>query len=246
MSVTVGAAESRALWDAVDLITKATKRKADRDFDNAEWLWQLANDPTLTYCDVEAYRAATLAYGEIPALWDQAEWALTTGSEMTEGGGSSLRERSPADLDLMETMLTIRETIWTQLEGRSIPPKDGAKARVRQLASHLVTNGPVEHVEWWTFRFAQWSRLLLTHLNALDHVAKNVYLRNTACPACQTRQVTRLDPATGERRVTPAILIDFADDLIRAAQCQQCGHAWFRGDELERLAQIINPESLSA
>lgn len=231
---------TRALWDAVDGLTKPTSRKVGRDINDADWLWELANDPTLTVCDVAAYRAATLAYGHIPALWDQAQWALTTGLESGGSGSSPLRERSPADLDLMETMLTVRETILTQLQGRGLQPRHEVKAQMRQLTAYLVTNGPAEHVEWWTFRFAQWGRLITNHLNAADHAPKPVHLRNTACPECSTRQVTITDKDSSEKRVFPAILIDFENDMIRAAWCQACGYAWFRGDQLGELANLVD------
>jgi hypothetical protein len=80
----------------------------------------------------------------------------------------------------------------------------------------------------------------------LDHAPRDVHLRNTPCPECGARQYTRRDDTTGERMVFPAIKVDFADGLVRAAECQACGHAWFRGEDLESLAAVVNPEQLSA
>lgn len=246
-----GRDEAEKLWRAVDGITKPTRRKIDRDAEAeadlaAELLHDLAYNPTRVVCSIlEKQRAdrlaadMTSAYGEIPALWDQAEWALTTGSEMQEGGCSPLRERSPADLDLMETMLTIRETLAAQLEGRGQKPKDGPKAQMRQLAAYLVGHGPQQHVEWWTYRIDQWRRLLLTHLNAADHAPKPVRLRNSTCPNCQQRAVVDIRD-DGSRLVVPALIIDFtADGYVRAAQCGNCQRAWFRGAEMEKLADML-------
>ena len=230
--------ETEALWSAVDAITKPTKRKLDRS-PEAEWLEALRHDPDITVCDVATYRAATLAYGEIPSLWDQATWALTTGSEQTEGGGQTpLRERSPADLNLMETMADIREAVKLQLEGRNVRPEGTTPAQMRRLASTLIRLGNTEHVEWWTFRFAQWARVLATYLQAVDRAPKPVRLRNAPCPLCRTRQVVVVED--GERKVYPPILIDFEGGWIRAARCQACGHAWFRGNDLGQLADMLD------
>jgi hypothetical protein len=235
---------TRDLWAAVDAITAPTQRKIGRT-EQADWLEELASDPGVTVCDVARYRAATVAYGHIPSLWDQATWALTTGSEASEGGQSPLRERSPADLDLMETMLQIREGLIERFATCRMPnkcqqpqaPKDKPADQMRQLASHVVTRHP-DDVGWWTFRFAQWGRLLNTHLRALEHTAKPIRLRNAPCPLCRTRQVT-IDSPTGPV-VVPPLLIDFEQDWIRAATCTACGAAWFRGSDLGELADLLD------
>jgi len=247
--------ETEKLWQAVDAITQPTRRKIDRDEQEidlaADILDSLANNPTRAWCSISEYRRAaqiasdqTLAYGHIPALWDQATWALTTGSEQSAGGSSPLRERSPADLALMETMADIREAVQAQLEGRGVKSIGNVPADMRRLASTLGTLGVQEHIDWWTWRFECWTRVLRTHLNALDHQPRDVYLRNTACPQCATRQVT-ID-RDGEPRVVPAILIDFTDGWIRAATCQACGHAWFRGDALGELANLVDERHAEA
>lgn len=229
------------LWAAVDAITQPTTQRLDRDTtfeDDHPWLHGNTCHIGQYRATLERIEAATLAYGHIPALWDQANWAVF-GSEAGDGSGgrSPLRERTPADLDLMETLLTIRESMCWQLPGRGITPKPGMKAQMRQLASHIATHEP-QHVEWWTFRFEQWGRLLRTHLNAIDNGPRDRYLRNSACPLCRTRQVTI--ERDGERRVVPALVVDFVDGWIRAAQCQACGHAWFRGDDLGQLAEALD------
>jgi hypothetical protein len=77
-----GRGAATALWTAVDALTKPTKRRMDR-VEAGEWLEELANVGQGSFCRVEDYRAAMLAYGEIPALWDQAEWSLVTGRSPT-------------------------------------------------------------------------------------------------------------------------------------------------------------------
>jgi hypothetical protein len=223
------------LWTAVDAITQPTTRRIHRA------PLELFDDPELTYCRLDQYQAATLAYGKIPPLWDQATWAVF-GTEAGDGSGgrSPLRERTPADLDLMETLLTIRESMAWQLKGRNVKPRDGMKAQMRQLASHLATHEP-QHVEWWAYRFEQWARLLRTHLNALDNGPRDRYIRNTPCPLCKTRQVTI--ERDGDRRLVPTLVVDFVDGIIRAASCQACGHAWFRGEPLNQLADTLRDDT---
>lgn len=229
---TRGDEAGRRLWQAVDAITAPTHRKTHRDeaTDDLAELWHTS----ATHCRVDVHTALVLAYGQIPPLWDQAMWAVF-GSEAGDGSGgrSPLRERTPADLDLMETLLTIRESMAWQLPGRGITPKPKIPAQMRQLAAHVVGREP-QHVEWWAFRFEQWARLLNNHLNALDQGPKDRYLRNTGCPRCGARQVT-ID-RDGDPKVVPAIVVDFVGGWIRAASCQGCGHAWFRGDQLGDLA----------
>lgn len=233
--------DSRLLWAAVDSITQPTRRKLVR-VEDADWLEELAKNGQGSFCRVADYRAAMLAYGEIPALWHQAEWALTTGSEKSEGGSSPLRERSPADLDLMETMLTIRESMSWQLKGRQLTPRPTLPEQMRQLASHIAGHEP-QHIEWWTYRFEQWSRLLATHLRAMERAPKPVRLRNAPCPVCRTKQLTIEED--GENKVVPPLLIDFVDGHIRAAQCIACMSTWWRGAELNELADLINTPNLA-
>lgn len=241
--------ETSNLWAAVDAITKPTRVKIERDTES-EWRTAVEADQGWehgTVCSVAVYRAtldrlraSESAYGNIPPLWDQAVWALTTGSE--QGTGTTpLRERSPADLALMETLADIREAVQVQLEGRGVKPIGTVPRQMRSLASTLGTLGNQGHIDWWAFRFESWTRVLRTHLNALEHQPKDVYLRNTACPTCKTRQVTI--EREGEARVVPSLLIDFSGGWIRAATCQSCGDAWWRGDDMGRLVTLLESDT---
>lgn len=226
---------ARKLWDAVDRITSPSKARVPREED-ADWLQSLSDDPTLRVCDVAAYRAATAGWADVPSLWDQATWALTTGNETSGGNPSPLASRSPADLDLMEMMLTIREVIGLQLDGRRITAKATVPLQMRQLAAHVVTHEP-EHVAWWEYRFASWARQLGVYLKAVETGPKPVRLR-CACPLCKTRQITIEE--NGEEKVVPPILIDFVNGWIRAATCLACTAVWWRGNELGELAALLD------
>lgn len=234
-----------AIWTAVDLLTKVRKVDVVRVGD-ADWLEDLADPMSgLRVCDVAAYRAATRRIGDELSLWDQATQALATG--MDEGGGSPLRERSPADLALMEIRGIIRDTTRMELEKRAVKtrytthgrPADFNQNEIRSLASRVIADSEPD-LEWWEYRFAQWARLLQTYLHAHEHQPKSVRLRNSPCPACRTRQIT-IESDNGPI-VVPAILIDFRDGMVRAAECTACGATWFRGPDLEALAEeLCNP-----
>lgn len=230
-----------AIWASVDAITEARRVPVERAAD-PDWLLEMANHRTYGACDVRAHRAATSRWASVASLWDQSTTALTTGSEQT-GGGRPLRERSPADLDLMEIRSIIKHTTRLELVRRGVrPAKDGRGLPVdfyigelRRLAS-LATQDP-DDVWWWEYRFAQWSRLLETYLHAVERQAKPVRLR-AACPLCKTREM-RVD-VDGEAMVVAPLLIDFRNGRIRAATCQACSGTWFAGDQLEELAGLLD------
>lgn len=222
------------MWAAVDQLTHSSRVPVERAVD-ADWLSEL-NEDAWGVCSVPAYRAATARSATIPSLWDQATTALTTGSE--GGTGSTpLRERSPADLDLMEIRSIIRHTVAHELAERDpgLTP-DGVPAQIRRLASVVAATDP-DSIWWWEYRFASWARLLGTYLRALEHTPKPTRLRNTPCPLCHTRQM-RIDQ-DGDAIVVPPLVVDFRDGYVRAARCEACSATWFRGAELLELAQLV-------
>ncbi len=219
------------LWRAIDSITKPSSRPVVRD-EAVAHLVELRDSGRLAV-------AVTSKQGTIPSLWEQAEEALFGGEQQIGGGSKPLRERSIADMDLMETMSDIRESIGWNLDGRKIREKRGTvPAQMRQLAAFIATNEPA-NVDLWIDKLERWARLLGVRLNALEHQPKPVYLRNMPCPTCKTRQVTV--ERDGDKVVVPAIVIDFREGYVRAAECQACGDAWFRGPDLEALAEVANP-----
>lgn len=232
--------DTHELWLAVDKLTKPTVLKLHRDSAvAATWLRSLRDDPSVTVCDIATYRAATLSHGTVASLWEQATWALTTGSEpMEEGGRSPLASRSPADLDLMEIMGTIRDTVAAQLAEWRLAGRLTVPAQLRQLASHVGGHLP-DDVGWWTYRTAQWARMLGVYLRAVDLGPRPVRLRNASCPACSARTVTL--KGGDEDQVVPALVIDFTQDgYARATECLSCHFTWWRGDDMERLAVELN------
>lgn len=250
--------DATTVWAAVDKLTNPTRQRLHRA--GNEWLDELAT-PTDGACSVPAYRAATTHHAEIPSLWDQSTMALY-GAEIAPGRGSKpLRERSLADLDLMEIRALIRDTARDHLEawGEPVERRDYPTAfdgtHIRHFASLALTktSNPTrcsicrstEDIPWWTYRFEQWGRLLETYLRAVEVQGRPIRLRNSPCPDCGTRQVTvnQEGQVTQERdpdnMVVPALVIDFRDGYVRAASCSMCGSAWFRGPDLEQLAEVL-------
>lgn len=226
-------ADTTALWQAVHAITESTRRKIDRD--------EVAAVEFALDLDTPWARVAS-ATGVIPSLWEQAVDAIV-GCEAGDrsGGSTPLRERSVGDLALLETLAAIRETVHDELRRTHHVRPDSVgdtPACIRRHTSLTVAKQPAR-IATWTRRWQSWERVLRTHLNAVEG-PRPVHLRNTPCPTCGASQVTV--ELFGELRVVPAILIDFAGGLVRAAVCQACGDTWWRG-HLARLAELIRTAS---
>lgn len=239
------------VWAAIAKLIDPTNVPVERAAD-ADWLAELGDDifdikqGKHGVCYVPAYRAACAREAAaqartaaVPSLWDQATDALTTGSEGGTGT-TPLRERSPADLDLMEIRCIIRSTTWHELKTRAKaadhPLPEDVPSQLRRLAS-IVTRDDAENLDWWEYRFASWARLLEAYLQAAERKPKPVRLRNTPCPLCRSQYV--LVEEDGETFRVPPIVIDYRDGHIRAAQCEACSNTWFRGNELGALASLV-------
>jgi hypothetical protein len=230
--------DTEALWKAVDGITKPSMQRLDRRA-VGHVLDEVAAAP-VTFCRVEDYRAATVTHGKVPSLWSQAEMALTTGSESSGGKPSPLATRSPADMDLMEIMLTIRESlsdniVGRKLAGRGYRPKNADPQRqLRELAAWIVTNEP-ENMAWWAFRVEQWRRVLETYLRAVETGPKAMRLREP-CPLCDTEFLLVADPNGGDDKiqVRPIVAI-YRDHWFRCFKCEACTEVWWAGADIYRL-----------
>lgn len=249
------------VWAAIHTLIEPHQHHLQRTTEEAHWLDEATQQLTQATqghngtCNIPTYRRATATKaaaethtGTIPSLWDQSTTALTGGETSNNGAGTKpLRERSPADLDLIEIRTLIRDTTRTELHkrGHHTPhqpdgtPTPFTTTEIHTLAQHVTTENP-DQLWWWEYRFAQWSRLLENYLHIAEHKAKPVRLRNTACPRCDARQYVTDDD---EPMVVPALIVDFSPDgYVRACECLNCGMAWFRGEQLEQLAAEIGAQ----
>lgn len=198
----------------------------------------------------ESYELVALDNGTkvravVPPLWAQAMEALHgLYRKGNEGGPGSLSERGLVDLDLMEACALIRETTRAELAKRHIHPRaigihldrpvPFKAAEFRTLAAAVLPE--VDDLWWWEYRFASWARWLANYLR-IEHSPRKVRLRNAPCPECRTTYVV-VEGDDGPVVAGP-ILIDFSNGYVRAAQCTGCGHLWWRGEDLERLAKLL-------
>lgn len=236
-----------ALWLAVDAVTKPSTRRLNRDTES-EYTFELRDTGSL-FCRVDKYRAATSGFGTVPSLWSQAVDALFGGSEgSSEGGAKPLRERSIADMNLMETMLDIRESIETNLGRRGITRKlrrDDVPDMLRQLASLIIAKEP-DHVELWKLKIEAWAKQLGNYLQAVEREPRKRTIRGLACELCGARQVS-LDRewphevvktgSSPDNLVEPAVSIEFNEGSARCVLCRACSQVLAWRGEMEAFAQ---------
>jgi hypothetical protein len=213
----MSAEEVAQIWAGVDELTKVSTVAIERD------------DGTRTYA-------------KIPSLWEQSNVAISGRADVNVRTGSAA-ERSPVDLNLLEVRSLIRNTTQRAIRTRQQIPRPGVPAQLRQLASLVVGEAPDRHW-WWAYRFPSWARLLRTYLDLSERTPMPVRLRGSACPSCGTRQVsTESDDGLV---IVPALVIDFRQGFVRAAECAACHAHWWRGAELEALAVALGMPLLGA
>lgn len=202
------------LWAAVDQLTKPRHVKLLRDEGGADWT-------------------------TVPSLWWQLEDALRTGMENTGSTGGS-RYRAPLNIDALQLAGDIEDTTLDALAGHDVKPRGTFPESLRALASTVVTVGDDDLTSWWVYRIRSWARQV-DHVLRLTEEPQPRRIRDTRCPTCAATHVTLTDGIDGSERV-PALLIDFADGLIRAASCSACGSTWFRGDALLALTDQLKEQ----
>jgi hypothetical protein len=201
---------SELLWAAVDELTKPRHVRLLRDGGSSDWT-------------------------TLPSLWWQLEEAAANGAE-SNGTGRGSRYRTPIDLDCLELATSIRDVTVDALAGHDQKPRSTLPDSVRALASVVTAVNDDDLTGWWTYRVRSWCRQIQTALHLTEQPQPR-RIRDTRCPTCQATHVTIV--VDGEAQRVPALLIDFADRLIRAASCTACGSSWFRGEALLALADEL-------
>lgn len=189
---------------------------------------------------IRTYEPATQRWVTVVSLWEQMLDAIENGSDKRGCRGGPLAERSPADLDIMETTQLIAATVHLELTRYGKTPREDVPSSLRLLAAEIAADQDAD-LDWWGYRFESWSRLAQHYLGAmLDEKTQPRRLRDTPCPHCH---VDYLDGETddGPVRLRP-LLLDFVGTTVRAIECTACGTAWWRGDDLHTLSGMINAD----
>lgn len=204
-------------------------------------IWRPVDELTLQSKRAIIRLDGSTTWAVVPSLWDQSSEALFGNNRSEAMRQSNAGERLPIDVTLMEIRSVIAETTRAELAQRRIHPR-GLRLgftppfevnEIRQLASTLLAQPDL--ADEFERRFSSWARMLATYLQAYDRTPHAVTLRNSPCPSCGIAQVIVDDDL-----VQPAILIDFHDGKVRAAQCRACGALWWRGPQLEQLAALLH------
>lgn len=193
-----------------------------------------------------------------PSLWDQSTAALYGQGEIQSGSGATLaRERSAADLDLIELRAQIVESVRAELtlqgepvrtDGKGRPAEFEALVELRRLAWLVIKNTP-HNIGWWAHRLASFGRALESHMHLGKREPRPVRLRNTMCPSCGNDWVVREANVQGlvdqraELARQPAIAILFEDEAVAGAHCEACGRVWARSEMVD-FAELVNPTAL--
>lgn len=169
---------------------------------------------------------------EVPSLWAQLCQASSTGSESQRAGN---KYRAPVDLGLVDLRQQIERGVAAQLGDFGIPCHATLPASMRTMAVR-VAQCDERTIEAWTARIAYWVRQARQQLGQNDDPQPR-RIRDAACPMCEATHVTVM--VEREELRVPALVIDFAASLVRAATCEACGASWFRGEPLNQLAELL-------
>lgn len=206
--------EATFLWAAVDELTKPRHVKLVRDDDTTDWT-------------------------TLPSLWWQLEDALRTGLENGSHSSGS-KYRIPLNIDALQLAGDIEDITMDALTGHDVKPRGALPESLRALASAVIAAVDDDLTGWWVYRIRSWARQI-DHVLRLTEQPQPRRIRDTRCPTCQATHVTLIAGVDGTERV-PALLIDFADGMIRAASCSACGSTWFRGDALLALTDQLGEQ----
>lgn len=227
------------LWRWCDLITRPQKRKLVRD------------------------GATHAEYVSIPSLWVQLEQALMTGTELMSGHRPP-GPKSPADDAIVALRVDIDRTVLEAVRGFDADLRGDLESDFRHVVSLVVTEDDPEVIDWWAQRTKKWVGQAETALGGRDGGPANRELRGFPCPACQSQWVSRHQD--GESFRDAAVVAVFSehereqwtsdeygtrlsvvrDRKLRSVICRACGTNWWRGADLDRLAESLLPMQKSA
>lgn len=236
---------SGSLWKAVDELTNARQVRLLRDSGASDWtqvpsLW--AQLVAAVGTGGEQGGSGRSSRYRTPANLDCLELARTIRDVVVDALEGHAERPVTTRLPAPEVMVAIKaqRAAERSYDVNRLTPLPTAVILVpdslRHLASVVAAASDVDLTGWWTYRVYSWGRQITTTLG-LTEQSQPRRIRDTACPVCAATHVT-LEGDDGPERV-PALLIDFQDGYVRAAECTACASTWFRGDALLDLADMI-------
>jgi hypothetical protein len=200
---------SAELWAAVDGLTRPVRQRLERDGGGSEW-------------------------ANMPSLLAQLIEAVQTGAG---GSGKGKQEsRPPLDIACMSLLLEIAGDIAEACRSFDIKRDFDIEKDLRHLASAVTAvpdNG--DEIDWWTERVRRWCGQIRATISSDPD--RSWRLHGVPCPDCGTKHVT--EQQNGETLRTPVIQVKWVRGLVRYIQCQACEAVWYRGADLEQLAERL-------
>lgn len=208
---------SELLLKAVDALTRPTKVRLYRE-DTKHGEWQT-----------------------IPSIWDQLTSSAQWGSG--ESGSSRFGSRPVISTGVVSLIIEITGAATeaaTDLVGRT---RGTTPANLQAIAANLTD---AEQIGWWTDQLRSWTGQARNALR-LDPSRPRT-ARGARCPDCGAKSTyTQQD---GETVKVPALSItwvgpddqDYHEDSawkVRAVECRECSTAWFRGDSMDTLIDMM-------
>ena len=179
----------------------------------------------------------------LPSLWDQ----LTTSVRWSGGGtgGGAFGSRPVISTGVVALIIEISSTTTEAAVDMIGTTRGNTPDNIRAIAATITDP---DQLTWWTDKLRRWISEARTELR-LDPIRPRA-ARGARCPDCGALHTTTL--IDGETVKSPALAITWSgpedhdhdyhsDDAwkVRAVECRECGMAWWRGDSLSLLIDLM-------
>lgn len=169
----------------------------------------------------------------LPSLYDQLAEAVQNGAGSQARGVQA--SRPPLDAIALSLLVDIDGTIREACRDRDVKRAFDTHRDLRGLASSLLRESEGDELDWWTGKLGEWAGEIRAVISSDPD--RPTRLHSIPCPACRATHVTERDGTDHVRR--PAIVVSWANGYVRAVECRMCGAVWFRGADLEKLADDL-------
>lgn len=196
-------------------------------------LWNAAN--TLMGRRSDDLIAAASRKPGLPSLWRQLTEFVQSGRG---SAGHGLQEsKPPLDVTALGLMILIADTIGLACHTMQIARTFDAFEDLHQVIRRVTADGDPDVMAQWHRALTSWcQRIRTVTMNDPDRPTR---LHGTPCKACGATSV-RERGSDGVVVNQPALVVSWADGLVRAVECQGCGVAWFRGSGLLTMRRTDN------